>query len=126
MDAPPSDSPQADASPSSSQRDPLVTMFDNFAISGVVAGLCKPPEQALMTRFVGNFSVVQGQMIRRIRAQMPDKPVKEIGDMLQSRMQNLNQVATNAVQSKGCTDPEIVKLIDLFAVNASMDLAKQK
>ncbi|MGE0667052.1 MAG: hypothetical protein AB7O49_10895 [Sphingomonadales bacterium] len=123
LTAPPSDAPaeQNDGI----KRDPLTTMFDNFAISGVVAGMCKPPDEALMSRFVGNFGVVQQMMIRRIRQQMPDKPAKEIGEMLESRMQNLNMLATNAVQSKGCTSPEITPLIDQFAVNASMDFNKR-
>ena len=123
LSAPPAEAPSGESD--GIQRDPLTTMFDNFAISGVVVSLCKPPDPALMSRFVGNFGVVQQLMIRRIRQQMPDKATSEIGAMLESRMQNLNMVATNAVQSKGCTSPEITPLIDQFAVNASMDFKKQ-
>lgn len=122
MSAPPSDAP-ADQ-PGQAQRDPTITMFDNFSISGVVAGLCKPPDEATMGRFMRNLNVVHYATIRRLRQQMPDKSAKEISDLLLSRMQNLNQVATSAVQQKGCTDPEIVKLIDTFTVNSSLDLVK--
>jgi len=123
MSAPPSDAP-ADQ-PAQPQRDPIITMFDNFSISGVVAGLCKPPDEPTMGRFMRNLNVVHHATIRQMRQQMPDKSSKEISDLLLNRMQNLNQVATSAVQQKGCTDPEIVKLLDTFTVNASLDLTKQ-
>ncbi len=123
MSAPPSDAPADQAA--QPQRDPVITMFDNFSISGVVAGLCKPPDEATMGRFMSNLSVVHQVTIKQMRQQMPEKSAKEISDLLLSRMQNLNQVATSAVQQKGCTDPEIVKLVDTFTVNASLDLAKQ-
>lgn len=123
MSAPPSDAP-ADQ-PDQAQRDPIITMFDNFSISGVVAGLCKPPDEPTMGRFMRNLNVVHHATIRQMRQQMPDKSAKEISDLLLNRMQNLNQVATSAVQQKGCTDPEIVKLLDTFTVNASLDLTKQ-
>jgi len=122
MSAPPSDAPAGQQAPA--QRDPTITMFDNFSISGVVAGLCKPPDEATMGRFMRNLNVVHHVMIRQLRQQMPDKSPKEIGDILLNRMQNLNQVATSAVQQKGCTDPEIVKLLDTFTVNSSLDLTK--
>ncbi len=123
MSAPPSAAQSGQ--PDQTQRDPTITMFDNFSISGVVAGLCKPPDEATMGRFMRNLNVVHHATIRYMRQQMPDKSPKEIGDLLLNRMQNLNQVATSAVQQKGCTDPEIVKLLDTFTVNASLDFTKQ-
>lgn len=123
MSAPPSDAPAAQQG--QAQRDPTITMFDNFSISGVVAGLCKPPDEATMGRFMRNLNVVHHATIRQLRQQMPEKSPKEITDLLLNRMANLNQVATSAVQRKGCTDPEIVKLIDTFTVNASLDLTRQ-
>ena len=127
MSAPPSEAP-SDApagQPDQARRDPTITMFDNFSISGVVAGLCKPPDEATMGRFMRNLNVVHHATIRYMRQQMPDKSPKEIGDLLLNRMQNLNRLATSAVQQKGCTDPEMVKLIDTFTVNASLDFTKQ-
>lgn len=123
MSAPPSDEP-ADQT-GQAQRDPLITMFDNFSISGVVAGMCRPPDEATMGRFMRNLSVINQAMITQMRQQMPEKSAKEIGDLLLARMQNLNHAAAGAVQQKGCTDPEIVKLLDTFTVNASLDLTKQ-
>ena len=123
MSAPPSES-QSQAPDGGARRDPVITMFDNFSISGVVAGLCKPPDEATMSRFLRNLAVVQNATINQLRQRLPDKSPQEIVDVLKGRMQGLNNLATDAVQRKGCTDPEIAKLVEAFAYNASLDFSK--
>jgi hypothetical protein len=125
MSAPPSES-RSQAPGAEAHRDPVITMFDNFSISGVVAGLCKPPDEATMGRFLRNLAVVQSATLTQLRQRMPDKSPQEIADVLKGRMQGLNNLATDAVQRKGCTDPEIAKLVEAFNYNASLDFSKQQ
>ncbi|MEN3974328.1 hypothetical protein [Emcibacter sp. SYSU 3D8] len=124
LTAPPTEVPSGEAG--QAQRDPTITMFDNFSISGVVAGMCKPPDEATMGRFMQNLDVVHQLTLRHMHQQMPDKSSKEIGDILLSRMRSLNQLASGAVQTKGCTDPEIIRLVDAFAANAALDFSTKQ
>jgi hypothetical protein len=124
MSAPPSEStlPQ----PDHVQRDPVETMFDNFSISLIAAQKCKPPPDALMNRFVQNLMIVQQVAVNHYRKLLPDKSVNDVVEMLNTRVQNLDAATTSAIQAKGCTDPEIVKLVETFSVNASIDFSAQR
>ena len=126
LTAPPSDeAAPPPAGPSGTQRDPITTMFDNFSISLVAAHTCRPPNETMMTLFMQNLMIVQQITINHYRELVPDKSVDEITEMLNTRVQNLDTVVNDAIQAKGCTDPEIVKLVDSFDVNAKVDFTRK-
>jgi hypothetical protein len=125
LTAPPSEDAVPAPGPSGTQRDPITTMFDNFSISLVSAHRCRPPNETMMTLFMQNLMIVQQITVNHYRTLVPDKSVDEITEMLNRRVQNLDTVVNDAIQSKGCTDPEIVKLVDSFDVNAKVDFTKK-
>ena len=119
LTAPPSDGLLA------TNRDPITTMFDNFSISLVAAHRCRPPDEKTMTMFMQNLMIVQQITVNHYRKLVPDKSVDEITDMLNARVQNLDMLVNDAIQSKGCTDPEVAKMVDSFDANAKVDFAKK-
>ncbi len=123
LTAPPSDQPSAGAL--EGQRDPVTVMFDNFSISLVAAHRCRQPDEKTMTMFMQNLMIVQQVTIKHYREMLPEKSVDEITEMLNTRVQNLDTVITDAIQVNGCTSPEIAKMVDSFDVNARVDFTKK-
>lgn len=125
MSAPPSGEAPAPDALTTDHRDPATIMFDNFFISLVAARKCGNPDEATMSAFVRNLLIVQQIATSSMKRQMPDKSTEQVAELLNARAEKLDMLANDAIQTKGCTSPEIGKLVDSFAVNAKMNFEKK-
>jgi hypothetical protein len=125
LSAPPSGEAPGQETPTVDHRDPAMVMFDNYFISLVAARKCGNPDEATMSAFVRNLLIVQQIAIDSMKKQMPGKSNQEVAEVLNARAEKLDMLVNDAIQTKGCTSPEIGKLVDSFAVNAKMDFEKK-
>lgn len=107
-----------DLVPGGAQRSPAVKMFDNFFISLVAARTCDNPDERTMSMFFRNMLIVQKLATDFYTKALPDKSEAEINTLLNARAEKLDSVVKSSIAAKGCTDPEIIKLVQSFDVNA--------
>jgi hypothetical protein len=105
-------------------RDRIVMLFDNFFVSLVAAKKCDEPDDRTMKMFVHNLVVVQNMTLRHYKEQLPDRSGGELAEMLNARAEALDRGINREIASKGCTDPNIIGLVDLFDRHARMDFTE--
>jgi len=113
---------QAPAAPGAAPRDKVIVMFDNFFISLVAASKCADPkpDDATMTAFTRNMVIVQRIATSHYKNQLPDKSIEEITALLDARAERLDTIINDAIQAKGCTDPQIARMVESFDANAKV------
>ncbi len=107
-------------------RAPTVQMFDNFFLSLVAVRLCDNPEQRMMNMFTRNLLIVQEITVSYFQNELPDQSRAQIFDMINNRALALDQTIKSTIAENGCTDPEVINLVNMFDVHARMDLLNEE
>ena len=97
-------------------------LFERFTVSLVAGTRCSQPSQETMNRFFGNLMIVQELIVERYRERYPNADAASIGQLIDDRIKIIGDAVEQAIASKGCNDPDVVKMIDLFQLHSRADL----
>ncbi len=101
----------------------ILTMFDQFTVSSIVAGKCATPDMDKLAKFVMNYQRVSGQAMTEIRQTTPDVSPYQVNTTLIDRFAVAGKSASAILDEEPCDGPRVREALRRFDVQASMNIS---
>ncbi len=96
----------------------LTKIYESFVVSAIAATRCAPPDAETQKKFINNFTIVSAFARKELKARFPNSPEEVIDTALKEQANKLTKKVDEVIQSDGCKDEKIQKLLEAYRYHA--------
>lgn len=101
----------------------LTQIYESFVVAAIAADKCGPPDAETRKKFLANFSMVSTFARKELKARFPNSTEAAVDTALKDQADKLAKKVDEVVQSDGCKDDKIQKLLQAYRYHANWNAA---
>lgn len=97
-------------------------IFNQFVSANRAFVVCRKPEGEQYEKFQRNFELMRERTLQELGKLHPDASEEAVREMISERINDNEQIADALIDTRGCSDTEVWKLLRRFEIFARKNL----